>query len=134
MLDSPTISVLQTALDYASVRQDTLANNIANINTPGFHRKEASFSSVLAAANPVDMTVPLAAERDNAAHMAFPDDAKSGVVGIDTPNDGAMRLDGNNVDMDVEMGRLAKNQIYFQGLTQLMAGQFTSLKYVITSK
>ena len=131
MLDTPTISVLQSALDYASVRQDALADNVANINTPGYQRRDASFDQVLAAANPRSPGTALSGLRDDPGQIPFGADAQAGKVEIETPAGGPMRLDGNNVDMDLEMGRLAKNQIYFQGLSQLMAGQFATLKYVI---
>ena len=45
-----------------------------------------------------------------------------------------MRADGNNVDIDAEGGRLAAAQIYYQGVAQLMQGQFAALKYVIAGE
>ena len=130
MLDSPTLSVLSEALDYSSARQSALADNIANINTPGYQRKDASFASVLAMANPENQTANLSAEIDDPGQIQF-NPAADGKIAIETDTGGAMRLDGNNVDMDVEMGRLAKNQIYYQGLTELVSNQFSGLKFVI---
>jgi flagellar basal-body rod protein FlgB len=130
ILNTPTLSVLQDALDYSSARQSALAANIANINTPGYQRKDASFESVLAAADPNNPTGDMTAETDDPEQFQF-GGAASGKIAIDTDSSGAMRLDGNNVDMDVEMGRLAKNQIYYQGLTELVSNQFSGLKFVI---
>lgn len=132
MLDSSNMQVLEAALDYASVRQSALSDNIANINTPGYQRKDASFASVLAKANPGSPDLPLDAITDDPRQITTGCDSPSDAVPITTPSGGAMRIDGNNVDMDVEMGRVAKNQIYYQGVAELVGVQFSNLKYVIT--
>ena len=133
IINSPTLSVLQSALDYASTRQGALADNIANINTPGYQRKDASFASVLAAADPSGESAggALSLERDDPGQLDFAGDPASGKVSIETDSGGAMRVDGNNVDLDIEMGRLAKNQIYYQGLAELVGNQFAGLRFVI---
>ena len=48
MLDSVTSLALTSALDGLALRQRTIANNIANINTPDYHAKVVSFESALA--------------------------------------------------------------------------------------
>lgn len=131
MLDTPILSTLQSALDYASVRQSALSDNIANINTPGYQRKDVSFDSVLEQAGGGPAGLPLAMATDAAGQMTGSASADESPH-ITTDGGGAMRLDGNNVDTDVEMGRLAKNQIYYQGLAQLTAQQFSDLRTAIT--
>ena len=130
MLDTPTLSLLQSALDYASTRQEALSNNIAIINTAGYVRQDASFSDVLACADSSGGNASLALLRKVPGHLGLGGEGEAAQIVADPT--GAMRLDGNNVDMDLEMGRLAKNEIYFQGLSQLISGQFTDLKNVIT--
>ena len=44
-----------------------------------------------------------------------------------------MRLDGNNVDIDVEMAEVAKNQLYYSALATTLGGQISKLKSVISS-
>lgn len=139
MLDSPLLNVLQAGLDYSSARQEALSDNIANINTPGYQRRDASFDNVLAAAeNSGDSSIfslPSTAdgglETDDPRQISLADDSSENGVKIVADSSGAMRLDGNNVDMDVEMGRVAKNEIYYQGLTEILEGQFSNLKFVI---
>ncbi|HHU31829.1 MAG TPA: flagellar basal body rod protein FlgB, partial [Clostridia bacterium] len=41
------MELLQKALNVASLRQDVLAHNIANVNTPGFKRSFVSFEESL---------------------------------------------------------------------------------------
>ena len=121
MLETPTLSLIERALDYSSTRQEALADNIANIDTPGYQRKDASFESVLAAANDSDGAgAPLIGQTNDPRD--FP---------IGPSSAGPMRVDGNNVDMDAEMAKLAQNQIYYQTLTELAGRQFSDLKYVI---
>ena len=48
MLDSVTSLALTSALDGLALRQRTIANNIANINTPDYHAKVVSFENALA--------------------------------------------------------------------------------------
>ena len=44
-----------------------------------------------------------------------------------------MRLDGNNVDIDIEMAEVAKNQLYYSALATAVGGHISKLKSVITS-
>ncbi len=126
-MDNGVISTLSSALDFGSARLETLANNLSNVNTPGYKRKDVSFASLLD-------SVP---EGGGGAVMARSDprdlspDTSAPAPDIVTDGNGSMRPDGNNVDVDVEAGRLAAAQIYYQGTAQLLQGQFSALKYVI---
>ena len=42
-----------------------------------------------------------------------------------------MRMDGNNVDIENEQAELAKNQIYYNTLTQKLNAQFRRIKMAI---
>ncbi|SDJ99834.1 flagellar basal-body rod protein FlgB [Cryobacterium psychrotolerans] len=48
MLESVTASALASALDGLALRQRTIANNIANVNTPNYHAKRVAFEGALA--------------------------------------------------------------------------------------
>ena len=47
---------------------------------------------------------------------------------------GAERLDGNNVDIDAEMGRLSNNALLYNAYTQILASRIGSMRSAITSK
>lgn len=130
MLDTPTLTLLSTALDYASTRQEVLANNIANANTPGYRRKEASFEDVLATAQGGAPARIAQINSNSRRFFATGVNGRAPVEVIET-DEGSMRMDGNNVDMDAEMSRLAQNQIYYTTCSQLASGQFMNLKSVI---
>lgn len=104
-----TSRVLAAALGAAGLRQETLAHNIANVNTPGFKRLYVSFEDELRAA----------ADPGAVAPQVHRDDITSG------------RADGNNVDLDREMALLAENQIRYAALARQMSGHFDRLRLAI---
>jgi len=131
MLDTPIMSVLETSLDYSSTQQGAISSNLANLNTPGYQRKDASFATVLAEAGDADHGQPLGLAADTVGQMTNVGEPSSGSVPLETDSSSPMRVDGNNVDVDIEMSKLAENQIYYQAVSQFLGGQISSLKYVI---
>jgi flagellar basal-body rod protein FlgB len=49
VFDSVTTNALSSALDGLALRQRTIAQNIANINTPNYHAKVVAFEQALSA-------------------------------------------------------------------------------------
>jgi flagellar basal-body rod protein FlgB len=126
-MDTSVISTLSSGLDFGSARLEALANNLSNVNTPGYKRKDVSFSSLLdSVSGDSDGT---AMERSDPRDLS--PDSSSPTPDVVTDNNGSMRADGNNVDIDAESARLAAAQIYYQGTAQLLQNQFSNLKYVI---
>jgi flagellar basal-body rod protein FlgB len=106
---------LERALAGASLRQQALANNVANINTAGFKRSDVDFHSAIASA--------MGAGTERLESLAF------------TPAvDGAtsMRADGNNVDADQEMAALAENGIEYQALVAVAKARMQMLEIVMS--
>lgn len=131
MLETPTLSLIERGLDYSSAEQEALADNVANIDTPGYQRKDASFAEVLAQANePQGNGAPLVGLTSDPRDLPIGPQA-AGPIQMVTDDSGPMRIDGNNVDMDAEMAKLAQNQLYYQTLSELAGRQFSDLKYVI---
>lgn len=122
-MDTSTITALSQALDLGSARLQAISNNLSNVNTPGFKRQDATFAALLQSAE------------DNDGVPAFDgdsDDGASAGPSLVTQQGGSMRPDGNNVDIDTETSRMAAAEIYYQGASQLISGQFASLKYAIS--
>ncbi|MGL4820879.1 MAG: flagellar basal body rod protein FlgB [Bacilli bacterium] len=117
-----TIRNLENGLKYANTQQKTIANNLSNIDTPGFKASEATFRSELEKAR-------MSAKRSHERHVAF-DGGQTGVK-VQLQQQGAVRNDGNNVDVDLEMNKLAQNQIYYNALIERISGKFNSLSSVI---
>ena len=114
-----TFQTLDLALGAAGKRQEVLANNLANVNTPGYKRLDVEFDGMLAKA--VDAA--------NAGDRAALDAMRPGVT---TDDSVAVRADGNSVDVDQEMAFLAENNIRYNALVQLSQKKLETLKYVIS--
>ena len=128
-MDTSPISVLSSALDFGSARLSAISSNLSNVNTPGFKRQDATFAALLDSAKSGTLAQATSDPRD----LTLSDDpGQSQHPTLTTQQSGAMRLDGNNVDIDAETSRMAAAQIYYEGAAQLLAGQFSNLKYVIS--
>ncbi|SDJ72554.1 flagellar basal body rod protein FlgB [Sediminibacillus albus] len=122
-----TISSLEKSLDYASVKNQTISNNIANADTPGYKAQSAVFKNVLQN----EMGSTFQTKRTDSRHINFqPGSAQQSFQVVSNSNT-TYNHNGNNVDIDKEMTELAKNQIYYQGLVDRLNGKFSSLQTVI---
>jgi flagellar basal-body rod protein FlgB len=90
---------LERAISGAAMRQEVLANNLANAETPGFKRSDVDFHSALAQA--MKTGNPEAIE-----HTTFSPQQEQQVL----------RADGNGVDIDVESATMAKNGLEYDAL------------------
>lgn len=129
-MDNSTISALSHALDFGSARIQAISGNLSNVNTPGYKRKDASFASLLEGQDGVDPS-PLAPRRTNPRHLSLDEGDIQTNPAITTRGSDSVRADGNNVDVDAEGARLAQAELFYNGAAQMIAGQFSGLKYVI---
>lgn len=102
---------LERALSGASLRQEALAENLANVNTPGYQRRDVDFQGALRSAM----------ESGKAAVAATP-------MEITTDPSAPMRADGNSVDVDAEAAGLAKNGLEYQALTTVLRSRSDILR------
>jgi len=119
------INVLDKAADASWTRNNLLSNNIANVDTPNYSRKDISFTSVLqqqlsgASGTNLDQMV---------SNVDL--DELNGYIYTDM-SELDYRLDGNNVDIDTENVELASNQILYDELVQSISYEFDMLKAAI---
>lgn len=125
--------VSKKQLDTTALRQKVIADNIANINTPGFKRSDVNFEATLEKAingsNGMDMKATSKKHFKTGTGTAFVSDM---MPVVQTDMSSSMRADENNVDMDKEMVGLAKNQITYETFTRILAAKFRSLTSVIS--
>jgi flagellar basal-body rod protein FlgB len=107
VFDSVTALAFSSALDGLAARQRAVANNIANVNTPGYRAQRVSFEAALAAS---------IAEGDGRARA-------STAASLEPT-----KLDGNNVNLDVETLSNIDTVLRFQFASQAAGGQFTSMR------
>lgn len=126
------IGILGNSLNSAWLRQSILADNIANIDTPGFKRSDVSFQQHLARAlepsNRIDM------KRSTGRHIdAGPQRDPARVTARTFAElDTSARNDGNNVNPEAEMSHIAANTMYYQALAQLASSNLRSLNTIVT--
>ncbi|MBV6459852.1 MAG: Flagellar basal body rod protein FlgB [Fimbriimonadaceae bacterium] len=114
-LYEPHLGRLQQSMALASKRQSLLTANLANVNTPGYKRQDMDFHLVL-----------------DSFTEKFPRLAEWKHLGEgNVTTGGAIRIDGNGVDMEREVVGLAETELRFEALTQATAGYFAGLKNVI---
>ncbi|MCQ2494699.1 MAG: flagellar basal body rod protein FlgB [Lachnospiraceae bacterium] len=119
------INVLEKAADAAWLRNECIANNIANVDTPNYKRQDVDFESVLARELGSNCLVDMdtRVSRINTSHLK---------VGAYTDAAGfSYRLDGNNVDIETENVYLAQNQLKYQGLINSISHEFKTLQSVM---
>ncbi len=124
----PIIDFLKTGLDGAQLRQKAISNNIANVDTPKYKRKDVDFQKQLESAvknqNKNNSKLKL-------THPGHRPGRKSNINFEMREESGNYRNDENNVDVDVEMAELAKNQLYYNTLSQQLGTKFNQLGNVI---
>jgi flagellar basal-body rod protein FlgB len=119
---------LEKALGVASLRQQVIANNIANANTAGFRATNVAFEDSMRKALAVKKHEEGEFELTGLVDPEF-DLGSSGNVDDVQPT--MIKEQGAGVDMNKEMANLAKNQIVYQALTRKISGNIGALKYVI---
>ena len=121
------VDILGKAADGAWARNEAIAHNIANVDTPGYKRQDVSFEAELQHALKASRYKSLDAKvADANEHLG----RLSGRAYRDIPN-WSYRMDKNNVDIDTENVMLASNQLKYNGITNSIDNQFRNLKSVI---
>ncbi|MRH42253.1 flagellar basal body rod protein FlgB [Aquibacillus halophilus] len=122
-----TINTLERSLDYSSLKNQTISNNIANADTPNYKAKSVVFKNVLG--NEIENTFH--AKRTHPKHIPFQSSSDHSSYRVISDSSTTYNHNGNNVDIDKEMTELAKNQIYYQSIVDRLNGKFNSLQTVI---
>ena len=128
----PHAALLEQAISAASIRHKVIANNIANVNTPGFKRSEVLFEDALREAleQPKKKTaLPLTTTHER--HIGLKQRINPIGPQVRTVTENSFRTDGNNVDIDFEMAGMAKNTIYYDAAVQQLSRYYSSIKSVI---
>ena len=124
-------TIAQKSLDFRTSRHDLLASNVANKDTPGYQAEDLVFRASLEKALQAEQPGPL--KQTDSRHFD----------GRNTPplNEvEAQRIlsaspypdfDGNTVDLDREMAKIAENQLMYNATLRMLAQKFRGLKSAI---
>jgi flagellar basal-body rod protein FlgB len=124
-LFSSTFNVLERALDYSALRQKVISENIANADTPNYKAKQVNFRSFFQQ----ELRNAFEGRRTDPRHIPIRSSTSNPVQ--QTSNPFQYNHNGNSVDMDEEMSKLAENQIYYYALADRLSGKFNGLETVI---
>jgi flagellar basal-body rod protein FlgB len=122
IFQSDNLQLARTMLDAAALRQDAIAANLANADTPGYHRVDISS----------DFAAKLKASWESGGF-------KSG-NGLPIPNATlaedkfarAVRTDGNNVEIEHELLAMNRNSVEYQYLGDIVTHNIKQLKMAIS--
>lgn len=135
------LSTLRAALGARTARQELLASNIANGDTPNFKARDIDFRSALGTALGATQgqrgsagVAPVSLARTQAGHLGG-----QGEGGVASAYAGAMRyrteyqgaVDGNTVNMDVERSAFAENAVQLEALIAFVNNRFRTLQSAI---
>jgi flagellar basal-body rod protein FlgB len=107
VLESVTSAALASAMDGLALRQRTIANNIANVNTPNYHAQRVSFEDALAAS-----------VQSGDGHAAA-----TTATSLEPT-----QLNGNNVNLDTETLSNIDTVLRFQFAARAIGGEFTAVR------
>jgi len=127
------MGILEKGLDAASLRNTVIANNLANVDTPGYKRSNVLFEDELRKAIAQKSSIQgfITHEKHIPIGRRSVPEVKPEVA---LRNDTAMRNDGNNVDIDREMAAMAKNSIMYAAIAQELNGEFQKIKSAIEGR
>lgn len=120
----------QTALNLRAGRQELLASNIANADTPNYKARDVNFASALqnalagtAAAVPVVQTSP----------MHLQGNAGQNILGAPVMYRKPVQpsADGNTVDMDVERAQFADNALRYEASVKFVSDELKEIQTAI---
>jgi flagellar basal-body rod protein FlgB len=117
------LDAMSAYLGRMSQRQQVVASNLANIDTPGYRSKDISFHATMQELLS-DRSIGMRTSRSGHIRGPNPASVQSPAVEVQGLS---FRADGNNVDIDREMLKLSKTAFGYSLITQLVRGKFRTL-------
>ena len=113
-----TIGIIEAGIKAESLRQKTIANNVANLQTPGYRRVDVRFKELLAKALDSSGTVDLSEIETQ----------------IYRPKQTPVKSNGNDVSLEVEVGEMVKNTLRHKAYIRLLQKKYQQLELAINMK
>jgi flagellar basal-body rod protein FlgB len=115
----PIFPILEDLLSWTSKRQQALASNVTNLDTPGYRAKDYTFDSELSSMR-LTATSP--------KHIALvQENSAARVMDIGTKE----KPNGNNVDIERELTEITKNGLQYITLVQYLNQKIRTLRSAI---
>ena len=114
--------MMEKSMDYLWKKQEVTANNIANVDTPGYRRKRVNFEETFRR----KLEAAALTGKNEDVRQAI-QSSKSYVV----EDAHTTRADGNGVNADVEYTELTRTALQYQYLTQSLSGDIVRYRSAI---
>lgn len=121
------LNTASKAMDGLSYRRNVISQNVANVDTPGYHALEMNFESELQRS--LSSSPKLSMSLTDSKHQLSKDDA-SGAFQAKLRSGGSERADGNNVDIDTELVQMTETGIRYSALTTAVSKKLSLLKEI----
>ena len=128
--------LMKQALDYRAIRQEMIASNIANADTPSYRPQDIRFEEILAQKQQEIFSkknTSLQMVQTDKSHLGSEGNKKTVQSNIFFRDAYEARNDGNSVDLDIETTEMAKNSIMFNALTAALRKEALIFKSVINA-
>ena len=125
------VPLLNKVLNVSSMRHRAISNNIANVNTVNYKRKDVNFADYLTAQ--VNKP-PIVGNKTNGRHLPVGNPDPLSGPRVFEPDPGPNSTGINNVDIDQEMGDLAENHLLYNIGSHLMSQKFRGLRKAISGQ
>ena len=116
--------LVKQALDYRSIRQDMIASNIANVDTPFYKPQDIDFETMLKQKEKEifnhNKSKELKLAKTSSKHLSSTSDTHKYKATLYFRDGHGARNDGNSVDLDVETSEMSKNSIMYNALTSAL--------------
>lgn len=117
-----TTDLLRAGMQQTSLRHRTITHNIANVDTPGYQRKDVRFADFLKTAQMIQNSRAFGSKSIPIERLAW----------VEVDDRPALRQDGNNVSIDEEMALMAENSGRYKAFLEIHERQIRMLKSAIS--
>ncbi len=121
------LQVKRTALNARAYRQELLASNIANADTPNFKARDIDFKGTLEAALAGRTEGSLGLARTSSRHIGSESSQPLGAA-VKYRTEFQPNVDGNTVNMDVERAAFAENAVQMEAMLTFIRGDMSTLQ------
>ena len=123
------IPIHHLMLNAGSKKQKAIADNLANVMTPGYKRKDVDFADIIRQVSSDNQIKPIVANPRHISGARNISDIEPRVIEFNSSNGS-----GNNINLEEEMADNAKNQLFYGANAHIIGSKFKVLKACIRGR
>ena len=134
ILNDKALKVAQMAMNGLSQRQNIIAQNVANIDTPGYKAQKVSFESELGRVISRQKNMNTRAATTHPGHLSSTPSRPNSFFTITARQGMTERADGNNVDIDIELAEMTETGLKFEAITNVTSKKLLYLRDIASRR